>query len=751
MLKRIGKMKIKVNPFIVWIFVISLLILFSHGWGACPEQPNDGGVCDSLYVEVYPWDVFFTNPGQLVRVLIKVTHDNPSTLDSIAGIVIPFSFTHTNPAKYCSLSYYWNNSSNYSNPRNIFRHLAANGDTVHNWMMDQYSKGNGEEWNLVDLQLNGTANFWLAMMAFSQEDPYFGEGRKVLIATLTFKVEDTMTICLDTCFWPPSNHLKFIRSDALAFVPRHQLPYCFSIRPWNAPRVELTLPVKDQLNVPVATQISVTFDTTMDATSINPSTFIVTARSTGRHPGTISYNNLNKTATFDPLTDFKAGEMVTAVLTADILALDGTPMKQSHVWSFTAAASRGSGNLALNSTLPVGDDPLCVFAADLDNDGDLDLAVANSSSDNVSVLLNNGGGVFSPDSTYPVGISPGSITAADLDIDGNLDLIVANSNSNNVSILSNLGNGTFTPHIDYPVGSRPYSVVSADLDGDGDIDLAGANAESYDVSILLNNGNAVFAPQARYPVADYPTCICSGDLDKDGDIDLVISNNLTDQVAVLMNHGNGTFAPYTYFPAGIGPFSAITADVNGNGYLDIIVGHGDPVASSNISVLLNNCDGTFSPPSVYTVGNSPLNISAADMDADGDLDLLTSNAGDNNVSYLSNHGNGSFSYNEVFPVGNFPVALFATDLDGNGSLDLVAVNRNSDDLSILLSFIRGDVNGDGLIDIGDMVYLLNYLYKRGPAAYPPASADANCDEAVNVGDVIYLINYLFRGGPLPFC
>lgn len=744
-------MKIKVSPFIIWIIGISLLICFSKGWGACPEQPNDNGICDTLYVEVYPWDVFFTNPGQLVRVLIKVTHDNPNTLDSIAGFVTPFSFTHTNPTKYCSLSSYWNNSTNFNNPRNIFRHLVANGDTVHNWMMDQYQKGNGEEWNLIDLSLDGTANFWLAMMPFSLEDPKFGEGSKVLIATMTFKVEDTMSICIDSCFWPPSSRLKFIRSDALAYIPRHTLPYCFSIRPWNAPRIELTSPAMDQLNVPLATQISVTFDTTMDSSSINSTTFIVTARSTGRHPGTVSYNSLTKTATFDPLTDFKAGELVTAVLTPDILASDETPMKRSYVWSFTIAAIRGSGRLTLDSVIPVGDNPVGVFAADLDNDGDLDLAVSNSSSNNISVLRNEGRGVFSPDSTYPVGISPGSITAADLDGDGNIDLVTANSNSNDVSILLNLGNGTFASHTDYSVGSRPYSVVAADLDGDGDIDLAVANAESNDVSILLNNGNATFAPQSRYPVAEFPTSIYAGDLDRDGDIDLVISNDLTDQVAVLMNKGDGTFAPCTYYPAGIGPFSVFTADVNGNGYLDIVAGHGNPVASDNITVLLNNGDGTFSPPSAYSVGNSPLSVFPADLDADGDLDLLTVNAEDNNVSYLSNHGNGTFSYDAVFPVGNYPVALFAADLDGNGSLDLVTVNRNSDNLSILLNFLRGDVNGDGSIDIGDMVYLLNYLYKNGPTPFPLASADANCDGVVNIGDVIYLINYLFKGGPLPFC
>lgn len=62
----------------------------------------------------------------------------------------------------------------------------------------------------------------------------------------------------------------------------------------------------------------------------------------------------------------------------------------------------------------------------------------------------------------------------------------------------------------------------------------------------------------------------------------------------------------------------------------------------------------------------------------------------------------------------------------------------------------GDVNADEVIDLGDAVYLLNYLFKGGPAPSPAlAIGDVNCDEAVDVGDAIYLLNYLFKGGLAP--
>ena|GEM_PF-1025429 len=61
----------------------------------------------------------------------------------------------------------------------------------------------------------------------------------------------------------------------------------------------------------------------------------------------------------------------------------------------------------------------------------------------------------------------------------------------------------------------------------------------------------------------------------------------------------------------------------------------------------------------------------------------------------------------------------------------------------------GDANGDGEVNIGDVVYLVSYLYKSGPAPSPAPAGDVNCDDLINVGDVVYLVNYLFKGGPPP--
>ena len=107
-------------------------------------------------------------------------------------------------------------------------------------------------------------------------------------------------------------------------------------------------------------------------------------------------------------------------------------------------------------------------------------------SDIVSVLLNDGDGSFAAQSVYAVGDAPYSVFSADLDGDGDMDLAAANYGSDNVSVLLNNGDGTFAPQSVYGAGDGPHSVLSVDLDGDGDLDLAVANWNSDNVSVLLN-------------------------------------------------------------------------------------------------------------------------------------------------------------------------------------------------------------------------------------------------------------------------
>jgi hypothetical protein len=514
------------------------------------------------------------------------------------------------------------------------------------------------------------------------------------------------------------------------------------------PHVLSLSPSQNDLAVPVTSNISVVFDCDMEPATLNNSTVLINARSTGRHQGTISYDAPTKTLTFDPFDDFAVGEEVSVTLTSDILSSYGVSL-YSYVWSFTTQTNVAEGVFGPDSTYTVSTKPRGVFAADLDGDGDLDLAIANEATDRVSIMRNLGNGKFASPSVYIVGDGPVSIFVADFDRDGDLDIATANSLSDNVSILLNNGAATFAPQSAYAAGDMPRSVFASDLNGDGYPDLAVANEGNDNVSILLNLGSGIFAAQSTYSgVGDAPWSVVSADLDGDGDFDLVTANANSDNVGILLNQGNGTFTLQSKYPTDDSCRYVIASDLDGDGDADLATANSN---ADNVSVLMNNGDATFAPAVPYTVGDNPVSLFANDLDGDGDPDLLVADADVDRVSVLMNNGNGTFAPHSLYQVGDSPRSLFAADVENDGDIDLVTANWLSNNISVLFSFLRGDVNADGVIDAADVVYLTNYLYIHGPKPLPLAAGDVNCDGNTDAADVVYLTNYLYIHGPAPGC
>src|SRR5262249_53561678 len=141
-------------------------------------------------------------------------------------------------------------------------------------------------------------------------------------------------------------------------------------------------------------------------------------------------------------------------------------------------------------------------------DGKRDLAGANASSNNVSVLLGNGSGTFGTATNFAAGTLPRSVAIADLNGDGKLDLAVANQTSANVSVLLGNGDGTFGAAINFAAGVDPRSVAIGDLDGVGGLALAVATQPPANVAVLLNSGTNMstfqLTPTAVTAVNDAP-------------------------------------------------------------------------------------------------------------------------------------------------------------------------------------------------------------------------------------------------------
>ena len=300
----------------------------------------------------------------------------------------------------------------------------------------------------------------------------------------------------------------------------------------------------------------------------------------------------------------------------------------SNVVFFEVTTATSSIALSAPRGFDAGSGPQSVAVGDFNGDGKPDLAVVNSYSNNVSILLGNGDGTFQIHVDYPTGAQPGSVAIGDFNGDGKLDLAVVNSYSNNVSVLLGNGNGTFQPAVSYGTGSGtgPAFVAVGDFNHDGKLDLAVANSNSTYVSVLLGNGDGTFQTAVNYDVGGAPTSIAVGDFNHDGKLDLAVAVPVpgpSTYVSVLLGNGDGTFQTAVNYNAPYAPDAVAVGDFNGDGNLDLVVGN----RSSNISVFLGNGDGTFRTAVNYSAGYNPSSVAVGDFNNDGTLDLAVANSG----------------------------------------------------------------------------------------------------------------------------
>jgi hypothetical protein len=351
-----------------------------------------------------------------------------------------------------------------------------------------------------------------------------------------------------------------------------------------------------------------------------------------------------------------------------------------------------SALLGPEERVAVGDAPRGIAIGDVDLDGDLDVAVANATSDDVSVLLNRGDATFAPEQRYPVGTDPFDIALGDLDGNGSLDIAVTNYFSNDVGVLLNRGDGTFAEQVTYEAGSLPYGIALGDVDGDGALDSVSTNLFGNDVTVLINEGDGTFEPQFTESVASRPTGVALGDLDGDETLDIG-TVSLSDDASVLLNEGGGAFAPAEIYPVGDGPIGIAIGDLDGDCAPDIVTGNpGENPDPGDVSVLVNLGGGVFADDLRFPAGTDPSTVAIGDLDNDADADVVTTNEGSDDLSVLLNDGDGTFSPPVTFPVGDTPRGVDVGDLNADGRLDVVSGNAGGDTISVLLGAC-GDGSG----------------------------------------------------------
>jgi len=323
---------------------------------------------------------------------------------------------------------------------------------------------------------------------------------------------------------------------------------------------------------------------------------------------------------------------------------------------------------------------------DFDGDGALDMAVTtdgNGVQDLVELHRGNGDGTFALAGSVlmPNSSSPHGLVTTDVDGDGDTDVVVGLADTGQVVLLSNLGGFAFAQTSSAATGGQESrSLVGGDLDGDGDMDFAMANRDSNDVSVVLNSGGTLVAA-GRVPAGQEPRDVAIGDFDGDGIADLAASSHDDRTVRVLTGNGSGGFTAGQVLsvPAGTRPQGMAAADVDGDGDMDVLAGTGDDNnAFQNFVAVYTNTGAALTGPTAFPTGGLDAgDLVAADFDANGTIDVAVANETSGEIAVLSGNGAGGFAPATTLAPGGQPDTLAVADLDGNGSPDLASTRRQT--------------------------------------------------------------------------
>lgn len=340
---------------------------------------------------------------------------------------------------------------------------------------------------------------------------------------------------------------------------------------------------------------------------------------------------------------------------------------------------------------------------DVDSDGDDDLV--QSLQNNAICLLCDGSGRFTP-RTSVVGLhQPRAVATGDINLDGFPDLVSADSNDLQTASIAGifLARGDGTGGLENP--SKTYlptggidSIAIGDITNDGLLDvtallwgnntsnkdfavLPGSSSSVWGTPILLNAGNG-----ALNNLTGSDQSLTLADVNSDGSLDiLAIRRGATNKIVVLPSNGLGGFGPHSTWTLPTGNVGGLaTADLNGDGNLDIVAPTNNP---NRVTSLMGDGSAFFPTSITSNIGIAPEIINPGSLHCgriDNDLDidiviigpqLLGSSPVVSSVAFLTNDGSGAFSLpTTLTPAGPGASSIVASDLDGDGKLDIASAD-----------------------------------------------------------------------------
>ncbi len=371
---------------------------------------------------------------------------------------------------------------------------------------------------------------------------------------------------------------------------------------------------------------------------------------------------------------------------------------------------------------------------DIDGDGDLDILSSTQAANEVSWLENTDGlGTFGGEQVITSAAwGVRAVAAVDLDGDGDLDVLVGSAHDDTISWFQNDGAGNFGAEQFIATDVMYVSdVTAADVDGDGHLDVVVADYQGDSLIWYKNtNGLGNFgAAQVIDNTINGASSIQLVDIDGDSDLDIVSASYADATIAWYENtNGLGAFGPKQALATdAFGANTVVVADIDGDGDLDVVANYAN---RDSVVWFSNNGVGSFSAAQVISSAiDGAYGIAVDDLDGDGDQDVVVTGERANTVSWFENtDGIGGFG-SEIVLSNTIARAMYLDigDIDGDGHLDVLAESYDNGDITWFKAsqdyLTSNDIDPDGdslstilVTDVSNGVLVLN---NDGSFTYTP--------------------------------
>ena len=296
--------------------------------------------------------------------------------------------------------------------------------------------------------------------------------------------------------------------------------------------------------------------------------------------------------------------------------------------------------------------------------------------------------------------------ALDLDGDGDVDVVASDPSGPALQVFFQSTPGVFGLEPPIYVDRAPSSVTAADLNGDGYLDLVSASS-TVGLTLFFQVRPGKFEPERQLSVRGARSVVAA-DIDGDGDMDLVSANGSRDTLAVFLQEGPGVFPdeplPPIQLPAGSDPVAVVAADLDADGYVDLVSAN---EGSNNVSVFWQSPTLEFQQMELGGEGTTdgPRSVTVADLDGDGDLDLVSANGGASvNLTVFLQRPTGEFDPPLILEdpeTEDRPVSVTVADVDGDGDLDVASANERGHRLTVYYQTSPGRFDEEPSLILGD--------------------------------------------------